>query len=140
MKALVPFAMLAGFLGPSVVAILWIRLRPNRQGFRAGRAIGIFKLLSTSFAAAACVAWMSMPSPVSRLYPDQVQAAVAAPGQLTRLLLSQNEALVRTTEVLHWWLFGTFLVLMYASFGVPGYIVGKKNRLGHPELQWERPA
>jgi hypothetical protein len=85
-------------------------------------------VLAASLAASAAVAWLSLPHVVHAHSLADVQDDVVNTSALARMLFEQNEALVKTTEVVHWCAFSLFIVFMNASFAVPSFVSRAKAR------------
>lgn len=101
-------------------AVAWPTLRKRAAGKDPKAYVAV--VLAAAFAASAAAAWLSLPhlfhlSPIDRVLDD-----VSHPPVLARMVLEQHEALLRTTEVLHWWAFSLFIVFMNASIALPSML------------------
>ncbi|HZF02317.1 MAG TPA: hypothetical protein VE344_10525 [Methylomirabilota bacterium] len=100
---LLPWIMLIIGL-PLSITLIWIKLRIKNK-FHA--SIAIFKLMSIAVGAFLIMLWMLLPcTPVISTFgfPKTV-GEIQSPENLLKLLQDYNKALVRTTEVLHWFIF-----------------------------------
>ena len=101
-----------------VVALLigvWLERRAKRRETRPlATVMASIRTVTLAFGAAALVLWFSLPStPVlsSFGYPKTLQQ-ISEPALLLELLQAYNRALVRTTEVLSWFIFLFVFVLV----------------------------
>jgi hypothetical protein len=79
----------------------------TRKTDRIGTAMTGLRVVVLAFAAATLVLLFSLPSTPALStfgYPDAA-SEINAPGSLLHLLQEYNRAIVRTTEVVHWFLF-----------------------------------
>ena len=114
---------LSSILAPAiiivVVAALVVRTRINTQSPAAQRAMVMFRLTTIATAVVLIVLWFLLPvTPVLSTfgYPQSVDD-IQTPKRLLYYLQSNNKAVVRTTEVLSWFLFifvWWFLAAFYA--------------------------
>jgi hypothetical protein len=83
-------------------------------------------VLAAALAASAAVAWLSLPHVFHAHSLADVKDDVVNPSVLARMLFEQDEALLQTTDVVHWWAFSVFIVFMNASFVVPSFVLRAK--------------
>jgi hypothetical protein len=112
----------------SVVALVVVLLismvlqrRANRRETRpVARAVASIRMNALAFCAAALVLLFSLPStPVLSTfgYPKTVQQ-ISEPALMLPLLQEYNRAIVRTTEVLFWFMFMFVFVLVGSTISV----------------------
>jgi hypothetical protein len=107
MEQLSPMWSVAAYAGVVIVAGVVQWMTRGRDADRLEGAVAGLRVLVLAFSAAALVLWFSLPStPVlsSFGYPKTV-SDLSPPGRLLTLLQDYNRAIVRTTEVVHWFLF-----------------------------------
>jgi hypothetical protein len=105
MEQLSPLWSVGAYAGVVLGAALVQRVRTQKTDL--GGTVAALRIVVLAFSAATLVLLFSLPStPVLSTfgYPG-VGSAITAPGSLLHLLQDYNRAIVRTTEVLHWFLF-----------------------------------
>ena len=102
---------LANILLP--VVVFWVvvsvvmRVRQTKESDAARRAWMNFKLTAIASATLLAILWFALPSTASLStfgYPKALDD-VSDPRRLLKYLQDYNRAVVRTTEVVHWFLF-----------------------------------
>lgn len=113
------------FFGPALVvasivlAVIGIQ-RNKKDTTELSKVIDHFKITSIVFGTLIIVLWLSLPSTPSLKsfdYPEDV-SAIKADADILRLFQEYNKAIVRTTEVLHWFLFLFVWWFLTTLFGV----------------------
>jgi hypothetical protein len=111
----------------SIVLAILKKERQNQSTSELGKAIEHFKLTSILFGVLLLILWLSLPqAPVLKSfgYPDDV-SVLKDESKTLNLLQTYNKALVRTTEVLYWFLFLFIWWFMTTLFGIAkAYKVG----------------
>ena len=113
------------FFGPTVIiatiVLVMLRARRNKQvGTELSNAIEHFKTTSVVFAGLLVVLSLSLPSTPSLKtfgYPEDI-SAIKSDAKVLSLFQKYNKAIVRTTEVLHWFLFLFIWWFLTTLFGV----------------------
>jgi len=128
--------MLSAILGPAliviVVTVLILRARISRQSDEAQKAIATFKLMTVATGAFLVLLWFLLPAtPVLSTFgfPKTVEDIHSA-ERLLDYLQRYNRALVRTTEVLHWFIFvfvWWFLAALYSLTKVFGGVTNVRS-------------
>lgn len=98
--------------GPAlVIASIFLfvinKRRKKQKGFEINKAIAHFKMTSIVFGALLIILWLSLPSTPSLKtfgYPEDI-SAISRDEKVLKLFQDYNKAIVRTAEVLHWFLF-----------------------------------
>jgi hypothetical protein len=99
------------FVPAILIATAVLRIVKNRKDKQDlnhfDRAIEHFKATSMAFGSLLMVLWFSLPFTSSLKtfgYPDDF-SAIKSEEQILHLLQDYNKAIVRTTEVVHWFIF-----------------------------------
>jgi hypothetical protein len=100
------------FFGPALLVasmvLLVLGIKRNKKGAtELSKAIDHFKITSMVFGALIIVLWLSLPSTPSLKtfgYPEDV-SEIKGDAYILSLFQEYNKAIVRTTEVLQWFLF-----------------------------------
>ena len=99
---LLPAFLIAG------IFIVVMRLRLNKQNLTvAGESVALLKIYIVAIGFIIFLLWFSLPSTASLKtfgYPEDI-SEIKNEKHLLNLLQSYNKAIVRTTEVLHWFIF-----------------------------------
>ena len=112
-------------LGPAmIIATMFLmiskNLRNKQTSTEFSKAIEHFKITSIAFGALLVVLWLSLPSTPSLKtfgYPEDV-SSIKGDTKLLSLFQEYNKAIVRTTEVLQWFLFLFIWWFLTTLFGV----------------------
>ena len=133
---------LSVILGPAliviVVLVLILRARISRQSDEAQKAIATLKLMTVATGAFLVLLWFLLPTtPVLSTFgfPKTVED-IHSPERLLDYLQRYNRALVRTTEVLHWFIFvfvGWFLAAIYSFTKALGGLTNVQSRQSIPK-------
>lgn len=111
--------------GPALILasilLVIMRIRRNKQdATELSKAIDHFKINSIVCGALLVILWLSLPSTPSLKtfgYPENV-SAIKEDANILRLLQEYNKAIVRTTEVLQWFLFLFIWWFLTTLFGI----------------------
>lgn len=127
---------LINFFGPalliaSLVLLILVNLRNKKDIDVFSKVIDHFKYTSIVFGFLLVVLWLSLPSTPSLKsfgYPEDV-SAIKRDVDILRLFQEYNKAIVRTTEVLQWFLFLFTWWFLTTLFGVANaYKSGKGKK------------
>ncbi len=113
------------FFGPamliaSLVLLIMVNLRNKQNAPVLNKVIDHFKITSIVFGILIVILWLSLPSTPSLKsfgYPKDV-SAINTDEEILRLFQEYNKAIVRTTEVLQWFLFLFTWWFLTTLFGV----------------------
>lgn len=116
---------LINFFGPallvaSLVLLILVNLRNKKDIDVFSKVIDHFKYTSIVFGFLLVVLWLSLPSTPSLKsfgYPEDV-SAISKDTDILRLFQEYNKAIVRTAEVLQWFLFLFTWWFLTTLFGV----------------------
>lgn len=105
----------------AIIFLVTIKNRSNKQNAsELSKAIDHFKITTIVFSALLVVLWLSLPSTPSLKsfgYPDDI-SAIKGDAKVLNLFQEYNKAIVRTTEVLQWFLFLFIWWFLTTLFGV----------------------
>jgi heme/copper-type cytochrome/quinol oxidase subunit 2 len=105
----------------AIIFLVTIKNRSNKQNAsELSKAIDHFKITSIVFGALLVVLWLSLPSTPSLKsfgYPDDI-SAIKGDAKVLNLFQEYNKAIVRTTEVLQWFMFLFIWWFLTILFGV----------------------
>jgi len=107
-------------IGASILLLLMSFLRNKKEASELSKALDHLKITSIVFGALLVLLWLSLPStPALKSfgYPQDI-TAIKNDSQLLNMLQEYNRAIVRTTEVLQWFLFLFIWWFLTALFGV----------------------
>ncbi len=108
-------------IGIATVSLLIHKNRTNKQNItQLSKAIEHFKITSIVFGLLLVILWFSLPSTPSLKtfgYPEDI-SAIKGEAKVLRLFQEYNKAIVRTTEVLQWFLFLFIWWFLTTLFGV----------------------
>jgi len=107
MEQLSPLWSVLALVVALLIGVLLQRKASRREARPLAMAAASIRIIAFAFCAAALVLWFSLPStPVlsSFGYPKTLQQ-ISEPAQILTLLQEYNRAIVRTTEVLSWFIF-----------------------------------
>ena len=112
----------------AALASLLVRFRLGRNSNEMNKAIAGLKFSTISLAGIVVLLWLCLPSTPSLStfgYPQQV-SDIDSSGRLLEYLQRYNESLVRTIEVIHWFLF-LFVFWFLAAFYPALKLLNKNN-------------
>jgi len=129
---------LIDFFGPalliaSLVLLIMVNLRNKKDIPVLNKVIDHFKITSIVFGVLLIILWLALPStPALKSfgYPKDV-SAIKMDKDMLRLLQDYNKAIVRTTEVLQWFLFLFTWWFLSTLFGVANAYKSGKQRINN---------
>lgn len=105
----------------ATIFLVKIKNRSDKQNAsELNKAIDYFKITSIVFGALLVILWLSLPSTPSLktfYYPDDI-SAIKGDAKVLNLFQEYNKAIVRTTEVVKWFLFLFIWWFLTTLFGV----------------------
>jgi hypothetical protein len=123
------------FFGPallisSLVLLIMVNIRNKQSASMLSKVIDLFKITSIIFGILLVILWLSLPSTPSLKsfgYPKDI-SAIKLDKDILRLFQEYNKAIVRTAEVLQWFLFLFTWWFLATLFGVVNAYKSSQNK------------